>query len=71
MSRAKRRHHYKRIKANRKYYWGRRLSQRELGIAAKTAKPCGCWMCSRQRKLYGMTIQELRQMGDKDELAQR
>jgi len=62
MSRSFRRHHMQRITRNRRHYWGRELSGRNLGVAANTPKPCGCWMCSRQRDLYGMKIQELRQI---------
>lgn len=71
-SRSVRRHHMERIKCNRSIYNGyprfdgvsdKAMSARALGKVANTAKACGCWMCSRPRKMFGeRTMQEQRQM---------
>ncbi|MGI9316771.1 MAG: hypothetical protein ACR2QW_05520 [bacterium] len=62
MNRAERRYHTQRIKQNRKHYWGKKLTSRELGIAARTPHPCSCFMCANYRKLEGDTLQERRAM---------
>jgi hypothetical protein len=71
-SRSVRRHHLERLKKNRSTYWGyprhdgvkeKAMSERTLGIVAQTPKACGCWMCSRPRKVFAeRTMQEQKQM---------
>jgi hypothetical protein len=71
-SRSVRRHHMERLKKNRSTYWGyprhdegqeKAMSDRTRGIVANTPKNCGCWMCSRPRKVFAeRTMQEQRQM---------
>lgn len=68
--RAIRRHHYERLKKNRKDYWGYARDEkpggmppRILGMVAQTPAACSCWMCNRPRKIFGdLTLQEQRQM---------
>lgn len=74
MSRAMNRHHYRRIKNNRKFNYGRtlldfqemslrdpRLPQRCIGKAARTPAMCSCAMCGNPRKYFGhVTMAELR-----------
>lgn len=61
--RAVRRAHIKRLKAARKHWWGRDLSDDEQGRVVDTPKPCSCWMCGNPRKYFReRTIQERRAM---------
>ena len=62
MSREMRIHHRQRIKASRRYYWGRDLSHepKQYGMAVDTPKPCSCWMCGNPRGHKGPTMQERR-----------
>lgn len=50
MLRSERRHHEARIRAKRRFFYGRDLREdpRALGMAAATAAPCSCWMCDSQ-----------------------
>lgn len=62
--RAQRRHHRERLKRARRVYWGRerRLTERQLGIAVNTPKPCGCMVCRNPRLYLGVgTRQEERE----------
>jgi hypothetical protein len=60
-SRALKLHHAKRIKNNRKHYWGGTgKGLRKLGILLNTPKPCSCMMCRNKRSYEGKTLQELR-----------
>lgn len=69
-TRALRRHHLARIKANRKNYWGfyrgdrgTHMSERQLGVVAHTPAVCSCWMCCNPRRSDGeRTMQERRAM---------
>ena len=49
--RAERRHHRERLKASRRFFWGRDLRQEPgmLAAAVDTPTPCSCWMCSAQK----------------------
>ena len=60
--RAERRHHVARIKAARRFYWGRDLSKEPvvLAKAVRTPHPCSCRVCGNDRKFEGRTIQERR-----------
>lgn len=51
MSKAQRRHHEARIKAKRRFTYGRDLRDdpRALGMAAATPTPCSCWLCDNQK----------------------
>lgn len=60
--RAVRRAHLARIKRNRRHYWGRALTQKQVGKAAQCAAVCSCWMCGNPRKYGERTVQECRQM---------
>lgn len=61
MSRAIRRHHAARIKAARRYYYGRdnRTEPVRLGRLVHTAAVCSCWMCGHRRLHWGPTLPEL------------
>lgn len=63
MKRALRRHHAARLKAARRFYWGRdiRHDAKLIGKAIDTPTPCSCWMCGNPRR-YGneLTCQERR-----------
>lgn len=65
-ARALRRHHRERLKATRRFYWGRgrgagSASDKTLGMALSTAAPCSCPLCGNPRRHFGeMTLQELR-----------
>ena len=59
MTRALRRHHSRRLKRNRKNYYNRILTPRQLGMAVTTPQVCSCWACGNQRILDGETRQEL------------
>lgn len=41
--RAVRRAHVKRLKKQRRFWWGRELTDKELGRVVETPKPCSCW----------------------------
>ena len=65
MSRSVRRHHIQRLKAKRRFQWGRDYSSspRWLGILTHTSTPCSCWACGNERKWKtdsgnGLTLQE-------------
>ena len=61
MSRSLRRHHKNRMKAKAKKVY----SDLPAELAIKMAdhlKVCSCWACGNQRKYYGPSIQELRNM---------
>lgn len=63
MKRALRRFHVARLKAARRFYWGRDLAQEPvyLAKAVQTPHPCSCWGCGNSRKWFGeRTIQERR-----------
>jgi hypothetical protein len=71
-SRSVRRHHVERLKKSRSTYWGyprhsngqdKAMTPRALGKVVQTPKECGCWMCSRPRKVFSeRTMQEQRAM---------
>ncbi len=62
--RAVRRHHYQRLKKNRRDYWRSpeevELTKKELGRVANTPHPCSCSMgCGNPRRVTGeRTAQE-------------
>lgn len=62
MARDKKFHHRERLKANRRFHWGRDLhgEPKALAVAVNTPKPCSCLMCGNARKHDGMTMQERR-----------
>lgn len=63
MSRAARRSETRRLKAKRRFYYGRDLAQDpvRLGIVVHTAANCSCHYCRNPRRHSGeRTIQELR-----------
>ena len=75
MKRAVRRHHYARIKKkmvkreiHNRYYdasyddidW--EYINWLASIYANTPKVCSCWMCANERKLYGISLQEYRNL---------
>jgi hypothetical protein len=63
MSRCMKFHHQKRIKNNRREYWGEvNKDERRLGILLNTPKPCSCFMCRNRRKDEGLTLQELKSL---------
>lgn len=70
MDRALRRHHWQRVKNNRKKYWTvfpHEESPKRLGIITTTPCICSCWMCGNPRKYYknskaGMKISEIKKM---------
>lgn len=51
--RAVRRAHVKRLKKQRRFWWGRELTGKELGRVVETSKPCSCWMCGNQSRVEG------------------
>ena len=59
--RSERRHERERLKAQRRFHWGRDLrgDQRELGMAVSTPALCSCWLC-RPRKAMGASVGERR-----------
>lgn len=60
-SRAIRRHHEKRLKSKRsKYNNAGRATDRSVGMCYRTPALCGCWMCANHRKVFGMSIKEVR-----------
>ncbi|MDA8378168.1 MAG: hypothetical protein M0Z50_14135 [Planctomycetia bacterium] len=67
LARAMRRHHRHRLLHNRRFHWGRDLSEsdespRHRGKVIDTPTPCSCWMCGNPRRYFGeKTLQELRQ----------
>lgn len=64
MSRAKRRHDTRRIKA--RFYLKQRAQEcwatdaRNAGLFANHGKVCSCWMCGNPRRLGCLTMQERR-----------
>lgn len=60
-TRAERRHHMWRMKANRRTDWNiGNGGPRALGQHYRTPCNCSCWMCGHQRQGHGMNMQELR-----------
>ncbi|WNP29372.1 hypothetical protein RN616_12615 [Morganella morganii] len=60
-SKAIRRHHEKRLKSKRsKYYNAGRATKRNIGMCYRTPALCGCWMCANHRKVFVMSIKEVR-----------
>lgn len=65
-----RRHHNARLKKKRKGYWGRDnkwstldpLTPQQLNMVVRTPKNCGCFMCSRNKRIErgGKTFYEVR-----------
>lgn len=51
--RAVHRAHVEHLKKQRRFWWGRLLTGKELGRAAETPKPCSCWMCGNQSHIEG------------------
>ncbi|WP_155624331.1 hypothetical protein [Alcaligenes phenolicus] len=51
--RAVRRAHVKRLKKQRRFWWGRELTGKELGRVVATPTPCSCWMCGNQSRIEG------------------
>lgn len=72
MGQAIRRHHYKRLKAKRRYYWFgndyRRfewekpviMDAKTLGKVTATPHPCSCMGCGSPRRIGELTRQEIR-----------
>ncbi len=55
------RHHRERLKRYRRHYFGRKLSDKHLGIAVGTPKPCSCFVCGNPRRYFNeKTLAELR-----------
>ncbi|WP_404833422.1 hypothetical protein [Alcaligenes nematophilus] len=52
-TRAVRRAHVERLKKQRRFWWGRELTGKELGRVVETPKPCSCWMCGNQSRIEG------------------
>jgi len=50
--RSERRHQVERLKAKRRFHWGRDLREddRALGMAVQTPCSCNCWLCSPRRR---------------------
>lgn len=50
--RAERLHHRERLKANRRFHWGRdlRLEPAVLGQVVDTPTPCSCALCSARKR---------------------
>jgi len=65
-TRALKRHHQKRIKNNRKYYWGGNAatSDKSQGKCSRTPCLCSCWMCGNPRKYLGARFSERRQKAE-------
>lgn len=55
VSRSIRRHHRTRLKAKRRFHWGRDLRQepKALSQAIDTPCPCSCWGCGNPRRNLG------------------
>lgn len=51
----------RKIKKNFSHWFGEYMSDRRIGMFAKTPKMCSCFMCGNQRKHNGPTMQERRQ----------
>ena len=63
MSRALNRHHAQRLRKRRASYYttgGQSDDPRAVGIAARTPKPCSCWMCRNKRQDEGPALEERR-----------
>ena len=60
MSRALKFHHRQRLQQNRRWYWGRDLSEdpKRLAEMINTPKPCSCLFCGNERAHAGDTMQE-------------
>ncbi|SFM71240.1 hypothetical protein SAMN04487963_3473 [Marinobacter zhejiangensis] len=60
--RALRRHHVKRIKKDRRNYWGghARQSVKVLGKCSRTPCVCSCYLCGHKRKHFGAKFSEKR-----------
>ncbi len=66
--RAIRRHHYNRLKKNRRYYWGRELKDDEVGFVVDTPHPCSRYCCGNPRKWFlEISTQEKRQLAKEQE----
>lgn len=54
MKRALRQHHAARLKAARRFHWGRdiRHDAKSLGKVVDTPCPCSCWMCGNPRRHF-------------------
>lgn len=71
MSRAIRRHHYRRLQKKRKSYWGGSFGTKtevrymhteayRLGVLVSTPHPCSCIGCGNKRRIEGPSMQERR-----------
>ena len=60
MKRAIRRQHRERLKRARRFWWGRKLERKALGMVVDTPTPCSCALCANWRALEGPTVAELR-----------
>lgn len=63
MKRVLRRHHAVRLKAARRFHWGRdiRHDAKLIGKVIDTPTPCSCWMCGNPRRYQNkLTCQERR-----------
>lgn len=61
LKRGLRRHHDARLKAARRFHWGRdiRHDAKSIGKAIDTPCPCSCWMCGNPRRYFKeRTLQE-------------
>ncbi len=70
MARDKKFHHRERLKANRRFHWGRDLKDepKRLSQAVDTPTPCSCLMCGNARKHSGPTMQERRaELAERDD----
>lgn len=63
MKRVLSRHHAARLKAARRFHWGRdiRHNAKLIGKVTDTPTPCSCWMCGNPRRYRNeLTCQEHR-----------
>lgn len=69
--RAIRRHHRERLRAKRRFHWGRDLSTeppQNIARAINTPTPCSCWMCGNPRRYFGEQSVQERRANQEDEL---
>lgn len=50
----------RKIKKKFSHWFGEYMSDRRVGMFAKTPKMCSCFMCGNRRKHQGPTLQEIR-----------
>lgn len=73
MKRALRRHHVARLKAARRFHWGRDIHHdaKAVGKVVDTPCPCSCWMCGNPRRHFKDVSQQEQAFIDREKSFQQ